>query len=308
MGFLGGAQIDRYGQHQHHRRGRLRAPHGASARQRRRGGDRHPRPANCRDQPARPAGLSRAGGLHHQSRAIGCKGARGASWACPAPGPTKVVTDKAILEADPSGRAGALRALSRRRGRRGAGGIGWPLRSRGRLATCAAADRARAAPAARGARSPAAVSSRDDQDDDRRRSPPDRAPATPSCRGCSPSATWCCSTSSPSLSLRWTATAAAAGPSSLTLWVLAGLFFFIPQGLAVSDLSARFPRGGRDLLLDQADLRRGPRIHLRLVLLGQQHPVLPQPADVDRGHRHLRDRTGRDRSDGRLDLHPRRPR
>jgi amino acid transporter len=46
------------------------------------------------------------------------------------------------------------------------------------------------------------------------------------------------------LSLRWTATAAAAGPSSLTLWVLAALFFFIPQGLAVSHLSARFPHEG----------------------------------------------------------------
>jgi glutamate:GABA antiporter len=46
------------------------------------------------------------------------------------------------------------------------------------------------------------------------------------------------------LSLRWTATAAAAGPSSLTLWVLAGLFFFIPQGVAVSDLAARFPNEG----------------------------------------------------------------
>jgi glutamate:GABA antiporter len=46
------------------------------------------------------------------------------------------------------------------------------------------------------------------------------------------------------LSLRWTATAAAAGPSSLTMWVLAGLLFFIPQGLAVSHLSARFPQEG----------------------------------------------------------------
>jgi glutamate:GABA antiporter len=46
------------------------------------------------------------------------------------------------------------------------------------------------------------------------------------------------------LSLRWTATAAAAGPSSLTLWVLAALFFFIPQGLAVSHLSARYPEEG----------------------------------------------------------------
>jgi len=46
------------------------------------------------------------------------------------------------------------------------------------------------------------------------------------------------------LSLRWFATAAAAGPSSLTLWVLAALFFFIPQGLAVSDMAARFPEEG----------------------------------------------------------------
>ena len=46
------------------------------------------------------------------------------------------------------------------------------------------------------------------------------------------------------LSLRWTATAGAAGPSSLVLWVLAGLFFFIPQGLAVSHFSARFPKEG----------------------------------------------------------------
>jgi amino acid transporter len=46
------------------------------------------------------------------------------------------------------------------------------------------------------------------------------------------------------VSLRWMATAAAAGPSSITLWVLAGLLFFIPQGLAVSDLSVRYPDEG----------------------------------------------------------------
>jgi amino acid transporter len=46
------------------------------------------------------------------------------------------------------------------------------------------------------------------------------------------------------LSLRWTATAAAAGPSSLAMWVLAALMFFIPQGLAVSSLSARYPHEG----------------------------------------------------------------
>jgi amino acid transporter len=46
------------------------------------------------------------------------------------------------------------------------------------------------------------------------------------------------------VSLRWFATAAAAGPSSITLWILAGLLFFVPQGLAVSDLAARFPEEG----------------------------------------------------------------
>jgi amino acid transporter len=46
------------------------------------------------------------------------------------------------------------------------------------------------------------------------------------------------------LSIRWLATSAAAGPSSLALWVCAALFFFIPQGLAVADLSARFPDEG----------------------------------------------------------------
>jgi amino acid transporter len=46
------------------------------------------------------------------------------------------------------------------------------------------------------------------------------------------------------VSLRWFATAAAAGPSSISLWILAALLFFVPQGLAVSDLSARYPEEG----------------------------------------------------------------
>jgi amino acid transporter len=46
------------------------------------------------------------------------------------------------------------------------------------------------------------------------------------------------------LSLRWFATAAAAGPSSISLWVLAALFFFLPQGLAVSHLASRYPNEG----------------------------------------------------------------
>ncbi len=46
------------------------------------------------------------------------------------------------------------------------------------------------------------------------------------------------------LSLRWLATAAAAGPISVSLWVLAALLFFVPQGLAVSHLASRYPNEG----------------------------------------------------------------
>jgi amino acid transporter len=46
------------------------------------------------------------------------------------------------------------------------------------------------------------------------------------------------------LSLRWFATAAAAGPSTVSLWVLAALLFFVPQGLAVSHLASRYPNEG----------------------------------------------------------------
>lgn len=44
--------------------------------------------------------------------------------------------------------------------------------------------------------------------------------------------------------LRWLATAAKAGPSALALWMLAGLLFFVPQGLVVTELAARFPQEG----------------------------------------------------------------
>ena len=46
------------------------------------------------------------------------------------------------------------------------------------------------------------------------------------------------------LGLRWLSTAAASGPSSLTIWALAFLLFFIPQGLTVIELSTRYPVEG----------------------------------------------------------------
>ena len=46
------------------------------------------------------------------------------------------------------------------------------------------------------------------------------------------------------LGLRWLATAAKAGPSAIALWLLAALFFFVPQGLVVTELSSRYPEEG----------------------------------------------------------------
>ena len=46
------------------------------------------------------------------------------------------------------------------------------------------------------------------------------------------------------LSVRWTAMAAAAGPSSLVVWIFAVLCFFIPLAGSVMELSSRYPREG----------------------------------------------------------------
>lgn len=46
------------------------------------------------------------------------------------------------------------------------------------------------------------------------------------------------------LGLRWLATSAKSGPSAITLWCLAALLFFIPEGLAIVELSSRFPEEG----------------------------------------------------------------
>ncbi len=44
--------------------------------------------------------------------------------------------------------------------------------------------------------------------------------------------------------MRWIALAAASGPSSLFLWVLAAVAFFIPQGFAVITLASAIPEEG----------------------------------------------------------------
>src|SRR5215471_7466304 len=45
-------------------------------------------------------------------------------------------------------------------------------------------------------------------------------------------------------SLRWVAVAAAAGPSSLLIWLIAALAFFVPLVFCVLELSSRYPEEG----------------------------------------------------------------
>jgi len=47
-----------------------------------------------------------------------------------------------------------------------------------------------------------------------------------------------------SLSLRWIATAAAAGPSSIIIWIAGCLAYFVPLTLCVLELSSRYPEEG----------------------------------------------------------------
>ena len=46
------------------------------------------------------------------------------------------------------------------------------------------------------------------------------------------------------LSVRWIATAAAAGPSTIVIWIFASLCFFLPLAASVLELSSRYPQEG----------------------------------------------------------------
>jgi amino acid transporter len=46
------------------------------------------------------------------------------------------------------------------------------------------------------------------------------------------------------ISLRWIATAASAGPSSVVIWIGSWLFFYLPLALSVVELSSRYPNEG----------------------------------------------------------------
>ncbi len=59
------------------------------------------------------------------------------------------------------------------------------------------------------------------------------------------------------LGLRHLATSAKFGPGSLIIWIIAALFFFVPQGLAVIELSSRFPKEGGIYLWTKSALGEG---------------------------------------------------
>ena len=53
-------------------------------------------------------------------------------------------------------------------------------------------------------------------------------------------------------SLRWMATAAAAGPSALVIWSFAAAGLFVPLVFTTLELSSRYPAGRRHVCLEQA--------------------------------------------------------
>ena len=59
------------------------------------------------------------------------------------------------------------------------------------------------------------------------------------------------------IGITWVATAAKAGPSSLTLWLLAALLFFMPQGLAAIQLSTSYPDEGGIYAWTKREFREG---------------------------------------------------
>jgi amino acid transporter len=61
-----------------------------------------------------------------------------------------------------------------------------------------------------------------------------------------------------SFSIRWTATAASAGPSSLVVWVIALFCFFIPLAACVMELSSRHPDEGGVYIWTQRAFGDGP--------------------------------------------------
>jgi amino acid transporter len=75
------------------------------------------------------------------------------------------------------------------------------------------------------------------------------------------------------VSLRWIATAAAAGPSSIVIWVGAWLAFYTPLALSVIELSSRYPNEGGIYVWSKHAFGDFFRIHYCLDVLDLQSPL-----------------------------------
>ena len=82
---------------------------------------------------------------------------------------------------------------------------------------------------------------------------------------------------------RWIAAAAHNGTSSISLWVLAALFFFLPTTFVIVELSTRFPGRRRLVCVVQGSVRRFSRIHRGMDVLGLHVFLFSGAADGQRG-------------------------
>ena len=198
VGFLGGAQIDRYGNINTTVVGNYAQPDGPPAGERRRRRDRHSRPANGGHQPAQPAGFPEAVDFV-TSPGHGHGTTPGGSSGCPAPAPSRSSPTRRILEADPTDGELVLAALYPGvEADEVRAGVGWPLRCRPPSRRSTRPPRRAASPARR-ARSPPPLPeglTAHEPPHAAHCPPRDRAARTPRSRARSACATWCCSTSS----------------------------------------------------------------------------------------------------------------
>jgi glutamate:GABA antiporter len=80
---------------------------------------------------------------------------------------------------------------------------------------------------------------------------------------------------------RWIAAAGHNGTSSISLWVLAAVFFFVPGALVINELSSRFPEEG-GLYVWSARPSALSRFCRRLDLLDLHRLLLSRPAACQR--------------------------
>ena len=86
---------------------------------------------------------------------------------------------------------------------------------------------------------------------------------------------------------RWIAAAGHNGTSSISLWVIAALFFFVPGALVINELSSRFPEEGGLYAWSKEAFGDFPRFHRRLDVLDLYRLLFSRFATRQRFHGRL---------------------